>query len=127
LTPESFVVHIVDPDAAIADGLATLLRTYDIDVVAYPDAETFLQTSANMPTSAGCLLIEADLPGVSGPALLDMLKGDCAELPVLIMVSTSSPGLIEAATHSGRVRVIEKPCVDDALVSAILRIRQQAA
>lgn len=117
---------IVDPDPAIADGLATLLSTYGIQVRSYPDAESFLQSWSAAPTENGCLLIEADLPGVSGPALLARLNGNASELPVLLMVSTSSPELIAAARASDRVRVIEKPCVDDTLVTAILAIRQRA-
>ena len=121
-----FVVHIVDPDAAIADGLATLLSTYGIRVQSYPDAETFLASWSSASRRTGCLLIEADLPGVSGPALLAQLNGAASSLPVLLMVSTSSPELIAAARESDRVCVIEKPCIDDALVTAILAIRHQS-
>ena len=123
MRPAKFVVHIVDPDAAIADGLATLLSTYGIEVHSYPDAESFLYSPQSIPREPGCLLVEADLPGVSGPALLEKLNGDLENLPVLLMVSTSSPELIAAAMRSDRIRVIEKPCVDDTLVQAILRIR----
>ena len=122
----TFVVHIVDPDAAIADGLATLLSTYGINVKSYTDAETFLCSRRSIANERGCLLVEADLPGVSGPALLEILKGDLEDLPVLLMVSTSSPALIEAAMSSDQVRVIEKPCVDDTLIGAVLEIRRQA-
>lgn len=124
MNSDEFVVHIVDPDTAIADGLATLLNTWGIEVVSYPDAETFLRSWGYCLPRRGCLLIEADLPGVSGPALLEQLNGDSGDLSVLLLVSTSPPGLLEAARTSSRVRVIEKPCVDDTLVKAILRIRQ---
>ena len=33
----------VDSDQAIADGLATLLGTYGIEVLPHPDAESFLK------------------------------------------------------------------------------------
>lgn len=122
----NFVVHIVDPDAAIADGLATLLNTYGIAVKSYPDAESFLDSWSAASSTKGCLLVEADLPGVSGPALLEQLTGDFADLPVLLLISTSSPGLTEAAKISTRIRVIEKPCVDDTLVNAVLEIRQKS-
>lgn len=119
-------MHIVDPDAAIADGLATLLNTYGIRVQPYPDAETFLSSWSSDPQEKGCLLVEVDLPGVSGPALLAQMTGDALNLPVLLMISTSSPDLINVAKNTDRVRVIEKPCVDDTLVTAILAIRRQS-
>lgn len=126
MKPDTFVVHIVDPDAAIADGLATLLSTYGIRVRSYPDAETFLNSWSPDSQEKGCLLIEADLPGVSGPALLAQFNDDISNLAILLMVSTSSPELIAAAQGSERVRVIEKPCVDDTLVTAILSIQRQS-
>ncbi len=122
MQPVNFIVHIVDPDEAIADGLATLLSTYGIDVIAYPDAETFLRAGAGETGLPGCLLVEADLPGASGPALLEQLDG---AMDVVLLVSTSSPDLIEAAKGSDRIRVIEKPCLDGTLVDLVLRIRQQ--
>lgn len=126
MTHEKFVVHIVDPDQAIADGLATLLSTYDIQVKSYPDAESFLRSSLPRRSGHCCLLAEADLPGLSGPALLRELRAQNIEIPVLLLVSTSSPELIEAARSSSQIGVIEKPCVNHALIDQVLSIRQHA-
>jgi FixJ family two-component response regulator len=123
---ETFVVHIVDPDQAIADGLATLLSTYDIQVLPYPDAESFLQSWPPRRSRRCCLLAEADLPGLSGPALLRELRVQHIEIPVLLLVSTSSPELIEVARSSSQIGVIEKPCVNHTLIDQVLRLREQA-
>ncbi len=123
---EKFVVHIVDPDQAIADGLATLLSTYDIQVQSYPDAESFLQSWLPRRCRRCCLLAEADLPGLSGPALLRELRAQDVAIPVLMLVSTSTPGLIEAARSSSQVGVIEKPCMNHALIDEVLRLSKQA-
>lgn len=122
---EKFVVHVVDPDPAIADGLSVLFDTYGIEVYSYRDAESFLEA---MPPSSGyrCLLIEANLPGISGPALLQKLRDECADLPVLLLISTSSPQLIEAARSARQVGVIEKPCTNGMLMKEVLRLRQQS-
>ena len=121
---DKFVVHVVDPDPAIADGLSALFDTYGIEVFSYPDAESFLEA---MPPNAEhrCLLIEANLPGISGPALLQKLHDECADLPVLLLISPSSPQLIEVAKSSRQVGVIEKPCKNGLLIEEVLRLRQQ--
>lgn len=126
MTHEKFVVHIVDSDKAITEGLATLLSTYDIGVRCYPDAESFLRSWVPRGSCRCCLLAEAELPGLSGPALLHKLRVQQIEIPVLLLVSTSSPELIEAARGSSRVGVIEKPCVNYALIEQVLRLSQQA-
>jgi len=119
------MVHVIDPDPAIADGLVTLLDTYGIRVAYYPDAESFLKSQPRACRGRCCLLVDADLPDLSGPALLQQLRDDFAHVPVLLFVSTSSPELIEAARSSSRVSVIEKPFVDGVLIDELLRLRQR--
>jgi FixJ family two-component response regulator len=116
----------VDPDQAIGDGLATLLNTYGIEVRSYPDAEAFLESWLHEHPDHCCLLVEANLPGLSGPALIQRLLDECADLPVLLLISTSSPNLIEVAQSSSRIGVIEKPFLDGTLIEELLRLRRQA-
>ena len=121
----TFIVHVVDPDPAIADGLATLLQTYGMQVCSYADAESFLTSRSRTCRGNCCLLIDADLPGFSGPALLQQLRDDFTHVPVLLFVSTLSPELIEAARSSNRVGVIEKPFVNGTLIDQLLRLQKQ--
>ena len=123
---DDFVVHIVDSDQAIADGMATLLDTYGIDVLSFPDAESFLRFWLPRRPCNCCLIAEADLPGLSGPALLRELRALNVNIPVLLLVSTSSPELIEVARRSSQVGVIEKPCVDHTLIDRVLSLRNAA-
>jgi two-component system CheB/CheR fusion protein len=126
LKSEEFVVHVVDPDQAIAEGLATLLNTYGIEVCSYPDAETFLDTWSRLRPGHCCLLVEAELPGLSGPALVQILLDEFADLPVLLLINTSSPHLIETARRSSRFGVIEKPFLNGTLIEHVLRLQQAA-
>lgn len=120
---DPFVVYAVDPDPAIADGLKALLDTYGMQVCYYPDGESFLKSQRDAHHDHCCLLIDADLPRLSGPALLQQLRDDFSHVPVILFVSTSSPELIEAARSSNRIRVIEKPFVDGMLVEQLLRLQ----
>lgn len=120
---DNFVVHIVDSDQAIADGLATLLSTYGIEVLSYPDAESFLKFWLPRRACNCCLIAEADLPGLSGPALLRELRELHVDIPVLLLVSTSSPELIEVARNSSHIGVVEKPCVDESLINRVIKLR----
>jgi FixJ family two-component response regulator len=122
---ENFLVHLVDSDQAIADGLAVLLGTYGINVQSHTDAESFLQYWLPRRCSNSCLITEADLPGLSGPALLRKLQELRVEVPVLMLVSTSSPELFETALGSKRVSVIQKPCLDRTLIDRVLSLRNE--
>jgi two-component system CheB/CheR fusion protein len=116
----------VDPDRSIADGMATLLNAYGIEVLSYPDAETFLKSWMPRRCRNCCLIAEADLPGLSGPAMLGELRELHAEIPVLLLIGTSSPDLIQAARGPSPVGVIEKPCVADTLIRQVLKIKEHA-
>ena len=124
---ENFMVHVVDYDQAIADGLATLLGTYGIDVLSHPDAESFLKYWLPRRCRNCCLITEADLPGLSGPALLRELRERRVDIPILVLVGTSSPDLTRVALSSGRICVIQKPCLDRSLIDRVLSIRAEGA
>lgn len=119
-------MHVVDPDQAIAEGLAALLNTYGIEVFSYPDAEAFLSARPQLCPDRCCVLVEADLPGLSGPSLLRKLLDEYAELPVWLLISTSTPELIAVARSSSRIGVIEKPFVNGVLTDKVLRLTEHA-
>ncbi|HSM32418.1 MAG TPA: hypothetical protein VK854_17095 [Woeseiaceae bacterium] len=120
---EDFLVHVVDSDQAIADGLATLLATYDIEVLKYPDLPTFLESWLPRRPRNCCLITEAGPPGFDEPALLRALRELGLEIPVLLLVDSSSPELFEAGCSSGRIGVIRKPCLGHTLVQQVLSMR----
>lgn len=120
---EDFLVHVVDSDQAIADGLVTLLGTYGIEVLSYADAGSFLDFWLVHRPGNCCLITEADPPGFSRVEFLRELLELRVDIPVLLLVSTASPDLIEAVRHSNRVGVIRKPCLDHTLVQRVLEFR----
>lgn len=123
MTHEDFLVHVVDSDQAIADGLATLLTTYEIEVLKYPDIGSFLRYWLPRRHRNCCLITESDTAECSGPALLRELRELQVEIPVLLLVNSSSAELIKAARRSDQIGIIRKPCVDHTLVQRVLSLR----
>ncbi len=123
----NFMVHVVDSDQAIADGLATLLGTYGIEVRSYPDAGSFLKFWLPRRWRNCCLIADADLPGLGAPALLRQLRELQVDIPVLMLVGTSTPDMIETARRSGAIGVIQKPCLDHTLIDRVLEFRGDVA
>ena len=123
----NFVVHIVDSDQAVADGLATLLGTFGIEVLSFPDAESFLKYWLPRRYRNGCLIADADLPGPGGSELLRDLRELHVDIPVLMLVGTSGPEMNEALRCSGQVGVVQKPCVDHTLIDRVLEFRAESA
>jgi FixJ family two-component response regulator len=126
VTHEDFVVHVVDSDQAIADGLATLLATYGVEVLRYPDIDSFLRYWLPRRHRNCCLITESDTAECSGPALLRELEELNVEIPLLLLVNASSAELIKDARSSDQFGVIRKPCLDHTLVQRVLSLRSSS-
>ena len=118
-----FVVHIVDSDQAVADGLATLLDAYGIAVLSYTDAESFLKYWLPRRYRNGCLIADADLPGLGGSKLLRDLHELHVDIPVLMLVGTLAPEMTEVSRRFGQFGVVQKPCLDPTLIDRVLEFR----
>lgn len=115
----------MDPDPAIGEGLTVLLNTYGMQVQSYRDAESFLEAGSDLCSSCCCLLVEANLPGQSGPALLQRLRDEGSESPAILLLSTSYPDQIKQARSTSRISVMEKPLVKGTLIEKLLKLRQE--
>ena len=122
---QKFVVYVVDPDEAIGEGLTILLNTYGMQVHSYSDAESFLEAYPDLCSSCCCLLVAANLPGQSGPALLQRLRDEGSESPAILLLSTSYPDQTKQAQSTSWLRVMEKPLVSGTLIEELLQLQQQ--
>jgi FixJ family two-component response regulator len=110
-------IYIVDADSAIRDALTTLLESFDLPVKAYSDSGSFLRAVRGVPT--GCVLVEAELPGLNGLGLLRELRNKGSAIPVVLLSSNAKADFIECAERAGAVGVLEKPLVGDELVTQL--------
>ncbi len=61
-------VYIVDDDSSVRRGLARVIRSADLEAVAFASADDFFQSDSE--TRNSCLVVDAKMPGSGG---LDML------------------------------------------------------
>ena len=69
------VVHVIDDDAAVRRALVRLLRSEGLEVVTYETAQAALNAAPSL--SAGCVLLDLQMPGMDGLELL--AKVVCAQ------------------------------------------------
>ena len=126
---EQDIIYVVDPDEAVHDALSTLLSAIDTRVVCYPSAEAFLDSNSAHSLRSGCLLVEANLPGMGSLALLRRLRAQGVDLPILVLTSTSNGEIAKQALKAGAVEVIAKPLVGGRLLSQLrhLELRNDGA
>lgn len=123
------IIHIVDGDVSVRDGMRTLLQGMTDSIHTYPDAETFLAgLPGSGPPDAGppldapaCLIVEINLPGMSGLELLERLHEREIHMPVIMLASFSDVPTAVRAMRAGAMDFIDKPFVDRILRA---RVRQ---
>ena len=83
-------IHVVDPDETLRTALTALLGIYDIEVRHYSSAEAYLAAQSSFETPPRCVLVDADLPGLGGIALLGQLREQDTQFPIIVICGASS-------------------------------------
>jgi FixJ family two-component response regulator len=111
------IVYIVDDDEAVRDSLGLLLESHGIGSEAYDSASTFL--SAYRDGRGSCLVLDIQMPGMSGLEMLEKLARHRFALPVIVMTGYADAALVARALDAGARTVIDKPFREHELLAAI--------
>jgi FixJ family two-component response regulator len=114
---ESPLIVIVDDEEAICDALTSLLRSVGWRTEGFTSAEAFLQSGQTHTTA--CLLLDMQLPGISGLELQRQLRSSQARMPIIFITAHGNEAIRAQALQAGAVAFFAKPFDDTALLKAI--------
>jgi FixJ family two-component response regulator len=110
------IVVVIDEDTAVLGALRFALELEGFSVAGYRSASEFLD-DGSLP-SAGCLIVEFNLPDMTGLELVEALRRKDIRLPAILITTNPPRGLLKRAAAE-RIPIVEKPLLGDALVNAI--------
>lgn len=110
-------VFVIDDEPDVRESLARLLRSDGWQVRAFGSAAEFLDTLD--PLALGCILLDVNMPGMSGPELHGLLSARRVGLPIIYLTGRSSVPISVRAMKQGAVDFLEKPVDAEALLPAI--------
>lgn len=110
------IVFVVDDDVAVVTSLKFSLELEGFEVRTFADAGSLL-CKAHVSRNA-FLVIDYRLPDTNGLDLLQRLRAKGVRAPAVIVTTNPSEDLRRRAAMAA-VPVLEKPLLDDALISAI--------
>lgn len=116
-------VYVVDDDYDVRASLALLLRSVGIEAKCFDSAAALL--AAVGPESAGCVVADVRMPGMSGLELQRELARRGIALPLLMITGHADVPTAVQAMKSGALDFLQKPFSDQALldrVQAALRL-----
>jgi DNA-binding NtrC family response regulator len=121
-------VFIVDDDRAMRESLSDLLRSMGLNVQTFASAHEFL--TSPRPDAPSCLVLDVQLPGLSGLDLQQELAKGNAPIPIIFITGYGDIPMTVRAMKAGAIEFLTKPCRDqdllDAIQHAITRDRQRA-
>lgn len=112
----SGVVAVVDDDPAVLDSLKFLLEVMGYRVATYASAAAYLGNDLDDPA---CLIVDQHMPQMTGLELVQKLRNDGVNLPVLLITGSPSPAIVARAAQLGIVDVLEKPPEEADLVKFV--------
>lgn len=112
-------VAIVDDEGAVLKALGRLLRLASCRVGAFDSGESFLGSLAAEPPD--CVILDVNMPGLSGFDVLARLRAAHVELPVVFITASHDPDLARQAQEAGASALLRKPFSSDALVDSVSR------
>ena len=100
-------VFVVDDDSSTRELLAWLMQRHGLRAAVFPDARSFLK--AYRAEMAGCLVVDLNMPGMSGLELQRYLKENGVLMPVIFLSGRADVPKVVRAVREGAIDFIEKP------------------
>ena len=110
-------VFIVDDDASIGEGLRNLLESVGIAAEHFDSAEVFRDNWDR--SRAGCLLLDARFPGLSGMDLQEELNAAGVDIPIIFMTAHGDVPMVRKVLKAGAVEFLTKPFQKEELLHAV--------
>ena len=110
-------VHIVDDEAKVRDALTLLLSTAQIESKSYGSAEEYL--TSNPPEEPACVLLDNQLPGMSGIELLRQIVTATRESAVIMVTAYGDVPTAVLAMKAGAFHFVQKPFDPESLLATV--------
>lgn len=110
-------VVVVDDDPSVRDALLLLLRIDGFEARAFADGESFFESLQSSTPS--CVILDLQLPGRSGLAVLKQLADTRFAPPVFVISGQSDIAMAVAAMKLGAVDFLEKPFSAGAMIDRV--------
>src|SRR5215467_170531 len=117
-------VFVVDDDQSTRESLSDLLHSTGLNVQTFASAHEFL--THQRPTAPGCLVLDVQLPGLSGLELQQELAKDQAPLPIIFITGHGDIPMTVRAMKAGASEFLTKPFRDEDLLSAVTQALHRA-
>jgi DNA-binding NtrC family response regulator len=117
MNEKNALVCIVDDDRGTRESLSNLIRSAGLSVQTFSSAQEFL--AAERPKAPGCLVLDVQLPGLSGLDLQQELAKAGIKIPIIFITGYGDIPTSVRAIKAGALEFLTKPVNREDLLHAV--------
>ena len=119
------LICILEDNPDIRTAMLSVLGHENWQVTTYPSAEAFLASETTGDDR--CLIIDTNLPGMTGLALIEKLRAEGDSLPAILITGAGDIAMAVQAMRAGASDFIERPVSRKDLIDSIERAVSHAS
>jgi FixJ family two-component response regulator len=116
----STVISVVDDDQSMSRMLSRVLTSAGFTVKSFGSAEEFLDSKGF--ADSACLILDMNLPGMSGSELQRVLTSRGFDIPVIFISADADEAIQQRVLDGGALAFLDKPFNIDILLGTIRSI-----
>src|ERR1700712_1807335 len=117
------VIYVVDDDVSFRIAIERRLKLAGYEVASYETAQDLLDQLPAFGTP-GCILLDVQIPGLSGPELQSRLIELGSTVPLIFLTGHADTATTVRAIKAGAEDFLTKPVASQQLIDAIERALQ---
>ena len=110
-------IYIIDDDAAVLDSLSVWLRSTGHTTRTWSNPQHFLDDYRH--DWSGCVILDLQMPALSGLALQEELVAVGSTLPIIFMTGHGDIPMTVRAMKAGAIEFLTKPFRDQEMLDAV--------
>ena len=112
------LISVVDDDQSMSRMLQRVITAAGFEVASFGSAEEFLESAAL--GSSGCLILDMNLPGMSGVDLQQHLNDSGREIPIIFISAQADDTVKRRVLAAGAAGFFNKPFSIESLLTTVL-------
>jgi FixJ family two-component response regulator len=117
MTTDAPTVFVIDDDDLVRAAIKGMLKSMGLQAETFQTAQQFL--CGKHPDGPSCLILDVELPGISGLDLQRELTAAGIRIPIIFITGHGDIPMGVKAMKSGAVEFLTKPFRDEDLLNAI--------
>ena len=113
-------IHVIDDDDSFRTAMERRLKLAGYQVATYPSAQQLLDRLPD-ENEPGCILLDVQIPGLSGPELQGRLNELGVTLPIVFLTGHADTSTTVLTIKAGAEDFLTKPVESEQLLGAIER------